>query len=65
MNTQLLFISGAEIFIILIVILLLFGAKKFLKWQKVLGKVLRSLKKLPMKLKKKLPILILSKTLLI
>ena len=45
MITQLLFISGPEIFIILIVILLLFGSKKIPEVAKGLGKGLKEFKK--------------------
>lgn len=45
MVTHLLFISGAEIFIIMVVILLLFGSKKIPEVAKGLGKGLREFRK--------------------
>ncbi|RLD66068.1 MAG: twin-arginine translocase TatA/TatE family subunit [Bacteroidetes bacterium] len=54
MNTQLLFISGAEIFIILIVILLLFGAKKIPEVAKGLGKGIKEFKKATDEIKKEI-----------
>lgn len=54
MSTQLLFISGAEIFIILIVILLLFGSKKIPEIAKGLGKGLKEFKKATDEIKKEI-----------
>ena len=54
MNTQLLFISGAEIFIILIVVLLLFGAKKIPEVAKGLGKGIKEFKKATDEIKKEI-----------
>jgi len=54
MITNLLFISGAEIFIILIVILLLFGSKKIPEVAKGLGKGLKEFKKASDEIKKEI-----------
>ena len=54
MNTQLLFISGAEIFIILIFILLLFGSKKIPEVAKGLGKGIKEFKKATDDIKKEI-----------
>lgn len=54
MNTQLLFISGAEIFIILIFILLLFGSKKIPEVAKGLGKGLKEFRKATDEIKKEI-----------
>ncbi len=54
MITQLLFISGPEIFIVLIVILLLFGSKKIPEVAKGLGKGLKELKKATDDIKKEI-----------
>ncbi|UCG28392.1 MAG: twin-arginine translocase TatA/TatE family subunit [Bacteroidales bacterium] len=43
--SQILFISGSEIFIILVVVLILFGAKKIPEIAKGLGKGMREFKK--------------------
>ena len=54
METQLLFISGPEIFIVLIVILLLFGSKKIPEVAKGLGKGLKEFKKATDDIKKEI-----------
>ncbi len=54
MITQLLFISGPEIFIVLIVILLLFGSKKIPEVAKGLGKGLKEFKKATEEIKKEI-----------
>lgn len=52
MNNILLFISGSEIFIVLIAVLLLFGAKKIPEIAKGLGKGMREFKKVTNDIKK-------------
>ena len=54
MATQLLFISGPEIFIVLIVILLLFGSKKIPEVAKGLGKGMKEFKKATEDIKKEI-----------
>lgn len=54
MQTHLLFISGSEIFIILLVILLLFGSKKIPEVAKGLGKGMREFKKATDEIKKEI-----------
>ena len=54
MYTQFLFISGPEIFIVLIVILLLFGSKKIPEVAKGLGKGLKEFKKATDDIKKEI-----------
>ncbi|MEN8121258.1 MAG: twin-arginine translocase TatA/TatE family subunit [Bacteroidota bacterium] len=54
MITNLLFISGAEIFIILIFILLLFGSKKIPEVAKGLGKGMKEFKKATDEIKKEI-----------
>ena len=54
MATQLLFISGPEIFIVLIVILLLFGSKKIPEVAKGLGKGMKEFKKATEEIKKEI-----------
>ena len=54
MISQLLFISGPEIFIVLIVILLLFGSKKIPEVAKGLGKGLKEFKKATDDIKKEI-----------
>lgn len=51
---QLLFISGSEIFIILVVVLILFGAKKIPEIAKGLGKGMREFKKATDDIKKEI-----------
>jgi sec-independent protein translocase protein TatA len=51
---SLLFISGAEIFIILVVVLVLFGAKKIPEIAKGLGKGMREFRKATDDIKKEL-----------
>lgn len=51
---NLLFISGAEIFIILVVVLVLFGAKKIPEIAKGLGKGMREFRKATDDIKKEL-----------
>ena len=51
---NLLFISGAEIFIILVVVLVLFGAKKIPDIAKGLGKGMREFRKATDEIKKEL-----------
>jgi len=52
--SNLLFISGAEIFIILVVVLVLFGAKKIPEMAKGLGKGMREFRKATDDIKKEL-----------
>ena len=52
--SNLLFISGAEIFIILVVVLVLFGAKKIPEIAKGLGKGMREFRKATDDIKKEL-----------
>lgn len=54
MTAQLLFISGPEIFIVLIVILLLFGSKKIPEVAKGLGKGMKEFKKATEEIKKEI-----------
>lgn len=54
MITQLLFISGPEIFVVLIVILLLFGSKKIPEVAKGLGKGMKEFKKATEEIKKEI-----------
>jgi sec-independent protein translocase protein TatA len=54
MTAQLLFISGPEIFIVLIVILLLFGSKKIPEVAKGLGKGMKEFKKATEDIKKEI-----------
>lgn len=54
MITKLLFISGAEIFIILIFILLLFGSKKIPEVAQGLGKGIKEFKKATDEIKKEI-----------
>lgn len=52
--SNILFISGAEIFIILVVVLVLFGAKKIPEMAKGLGKGMREFRKATDDIKKEL-----------
>jgi len=54
MNTIFLFISGQEIFIILIIVLLLFGAKKIPELARGLGKGMKEFKKATEDIKKEI-----------
>ena len=54
MQSYLLFISGSEIFIILLVVLLLFGSKKLPEVAKGLGKGLREFRRATDEIKKEI-----------
>jgi len=54
MTNIILFISGQEIFIVLIVVLLLFGAKKIPELARGLGKGMREFKKATEEIKKEI-----------
>jgi sec-independent protein translocase protein TatA len=54
MMTSILFISGQEIFIVLIVVLLLFGSKKIPELAKGLGKGMKEFKRATEDIKKEL-----------
>jgi sec-independent protein translocase protein TatA len=54
MMTSILFISGAEIFIVLIVVLLLFGSKQIPELAKGLGKGMKEFKRATEDIKKEL-----------
>lgn len=54
MTTHLLFISGSEIFIVLLVVLLLFGSKKIPEVAKGLGKGLREFRRATDEIKKEI-----------
>lgn len=54
MLTHLLFISGSEIFIILLVVLLLFGSKKIPEVAKGLGKGIREFRRATDEIKKEI-----------
>jgi sec-independent protein translocase protein TatA len=54
MLTHLLFISGSEIFIVLLVVLLLFGSKKIPEVAKGLGKGLREFRRATDEIKKEI-----------
>lgn len=54
MNTPLLFISGSEVFIIVLAILLLFGSKKIPELARGLGKGIKEFKKATEDIKKEI-----------
>jgi len=54
MATQLLFISGSEIFVVLLVVLLLFGSKKIPEVAKGLGKGLKEFRRATDEIKKEI-----------
>ncbi|MDF1546542.1 MAG: twin-arginine translocase TatA/TatE family subunit [Bacteroidales bacterium] len=54
MATHLLFISGSEIFIVLLVVLLLFGSKKIPEVAKGLGKGIREFRRATDEIKKEI-----------
>ncbi len=54
MSTHLLFISGAEIFVVLLVVLLLFGSKKIPEVAKGLGKGLQEFRRATDEIKKEI-----------
>jgi sec-independent protein translocase protein TatA len=54
MNQLILFISGPEIFVILIVVLLLFGSKKIPEFARAIGKGMREFRKATDDIKKEI-----------